>query len=61
MDVKFAFALGQEVILENGLTGRVDVNSIVDGVTKNRISVEYSDKTGSVHSRWFDEDKLKAA
>jgi hypothetical protein len=61
MDVKFAFALGQEVILENGIKGCVDGLAIYQNSKVNRIGVIYSDTTGHISTVWLDEEKLKAA
>jgi hypothetical protein len=61
MDVKFAFALGQEVVLENGIKGRVDGVAVYENSKSNRIGVLYSDNTGRISTVWLDEEKVKAA
>jgi hypothetical protein len=61
MDVKFAFSLGQEVVLESGLKGRVDGLCIYQNSKVNRVGVIYSDNAGRISTVWLDEDQVKAA
>ena len=60
MQVKFEFAVGQRVTLEE--TGRPGIvrGCFIERDEVKSYDVEYSDKNGAIFSRWFRSADLKA-